>query len=146
MSDRMETNTPIATSSYLNADHLNATIPSSTGDNQANYHNAPTNVKMTLADARTELESHGFVIMDQSQELLSTHLLVGCLSECRWQSLMKVDTLVIVQELMQTTDSPLTLGRIQEDLKKLKTDWLFSLPPPFIPHVGAHLMEFSVVA
>jgi hypothetical protein len=138
----METNTnTTSTSGYVNADQASC----HSNNHQANYHNdapASTNVKMTLADARTELEFHGFVILEQQQqqELLSSssssssaNLLVGCLSECRWQSLMKVDTLVIVQELMVQSSvddhgrpSLLTVGQIQEDLKKSKTEW-----PPF---------------
>jgi hypothetical protein len=109
-------------------------MPSTTSCWQANYHNAPTNVKITLADARAELESHGFVILEQQHPSSISNLLVGCLSECRWHTIMKIDTLIFVQEL--EAGLPLTVGRIQEDLHKLKTDWLPSLAPSIYSPIG----------
>jgi hypothetical protein len=107
---------------------------------QANCYNAPTNVKMTLAEARVELESHGFVILGQHESgqlssSSSSMLVARRSSQIRSynsvaNSVAKLDTLVFVQELSSAKD-PLTVGRIQSDLQRLQTEWLKSLPRSF---------------
>jgi hypothetical protein len=117
---------------------------------QANCYNAPTNVKMTLTEARNELESNGFVILDQheSEQLLQlsnspsssssskNNLLVARRSECKWCGSAKMDTLVFCQELVAEQGDILTVSRTQDDLQRLKTDWLLSLPRSFYSPSG----------
>jgi hypothetical protein len=116
--------------------HVNTSIAPTTTSYEDQEENDPgtNNVKMTMADARSELESNGFVIMEPPQELqhASSHFLVAYRKECYvW---LRLDTLVFVQEL--ESDIPLTESRIIEDMKKLKTDWMLSLPPSFYSPSG----------
>ena len=73
--------------------------------------------KMTLSDAREELERQGFkIVVDEYSPSVDvpSDVVVGILSSCRWDMLAKVDVVVVVH---QVTD--LTLRRIETDLADL---------------------------
>lgn len=72
------------------------------------------NKLMTLNDARQELERQGM-----SCEFMTDHMLVGVLSECRWELTGKMDVLVFVQRV----PGPLTLDRLMADLQ-LVPSWV----------------------
>jgi hypothetical protein len=72
------------------------------------------NKKMTLFDARADLEKEGFKIL-----VHDTHesLLVGLHSTCRWEISSKVDVVVVMHQLPPGQD--LTLDRLNGDLAEL---------------------------
>jgi hypothetical protein len=72
--------------------------------------NNTDNKLMTLNDAHQELERQGL-----SCHFINDHLLVGVLSECRWEMTAKMDVVVFVHQLL----GPLTLDRLLADLLEL---------------------------
>lgn len=66
--------------------------------------------KMTLSEARAELEGRGFSCVDETPNLL-----VGVRSECRWGMMAKMDVMVFVNRV----EGLLTVDRIESDLRRL---------------------------
>jgi hypothetical protein len=76
--------------------------------------------KMTLSEAREELERHGFKIVVDEHTLsyndycVPSDTVIGVHSSCRWSMLAKIDVIVVVHEVPD-----LTLHRIETDLANL---------------------------
>lgn len=76
--------------------------------------------KMTLSEAREELERHGFKIVVDEHTLsyndycVPSDTVIGVHSSCRWSMLAKIDVIVVVHEVPD-----LTLHRIETDLENL---------------------------
>jgi hypothetical protein len=76
---------------------------------------AATLKRMTLADARAELERQGFTVFSD-QESPRRQLVSGVLSNFRWRFMARFDVMVFVH---QVSGGNLTYPRILEDLREL---------------------------
>lgn len=107
-----------------------------------------TNKRMTLSDARTELERRGFsVIVEESNKQTSSvnsnpssssaavaavELLVGVQSRWRWDLMARVDVMVFVHQV--NDGDALTLERLEADLEELPSRVQDHFVGGFPPH------------